>query len=190
MRVLFLHRTQRDAVSEANLTEGTEVFFRGINKHINRYYTENFHRRLPKMGPRIRTEEKNDIKKLLRSGISQREVSKRTGRSVGAIATIYKEIKDEREIKINEAEMAAANPEPKYVWDCREERNLCIGIKTTLTIDGQKTGNKYTIDSDSSELLITQAGGAKYKIDFNKIEEYLDELIDISVEVGRLRKKS
>ena len=142
------------------------------------------------MGPRVSYEEKNEIKKLLKSGISQKEVSKRVGRSVGTIATIYKEIKDEREIAINEAEMAAANPEPKFVWDCREEHSLCIGIKTTLTIDGQKTGNRYTIDSDSSELLITQAGGTKYKIDFNRIEEYLDELIDISVEVGRLRKKS
>lgn len=142
------------------------------------------------MGPRVTVEEKNEIKKMLRSGVSQVAVCKRTGRAKATVASIYKEVKDEREIAINEAEMAAANPEPKFVWDCREEHSLCIGIKTTLTIDGQKTGNRYTIDSDSSELLITQPGGTKYKIDFNRIEEYLDELIDISVEVGRLRKKS
>lgn len=142
------------------------------------------------MGPRVTVEEKNEIKKMLRSGVSQVEVSKRTGRAKSTIASIYKEVKDEREIKINEAEMAAANPEPKYVWDCREERNLCIGIKTTLTIDGQKTGNKYTIDSDSTEMLISQPDGSTFIIDFNKIEGLLDELIDLSVEVGRLRKKS
>lgn len=141
------------------------------------------------MGPRLTNEERTEIKKLLKAGFSQKQVSEKTGRSTGTIANVYKEIKDEREEKINEAEMAAANPEPKYVWDCREERSLCIGIRTTLSIDGQKTGNRYTIASDSSELLIEQPEGATFTIDFNKIEEFLDELIDISVEVGRLRKK-
>ena len=141
------------------------------------------------MGPRLTFEEKTEIKKLLKSGFSQRQVSKKTGRSVGTVANVFKEIKDEREIKINEAEAKAATPEPKYVWDCRESHSLCIGIKTTLNIDGQKTGNIYVIDSDGTELLIKQPDGNQFQINFSTIEEFLDELIDISVEVGRLRKK-
>jgi len=56
-------------------------------------------------------------------------------------------------------------------------------------IVGNKTGYDYRADFDKKLLTITTTEGVQFALEFGVIEKFLDEMIDVSVEVGDLKKK-
>ena len=145
---------------------------------------------------KISEEELSTIKDYLRNGLSLSEIAELTGRSTVTIGRIKRRIVDKKQATDNVVELPTKEvektPEPMdTVRDHRDDPRWAsnISIEMVAKIVGNKTGYGYRADFGKKLLTITSAEGVQFTLEFEVVEKFLDEMIDVSVEVGDLKKK-
>ena len=145
---------------------------------------------------KVNEEERKTIENYLKDGISASKISELTGRGLSTVARIKMAMNDEKETIENVVELPTKEvektPEPKdTVRDHRDDPRFAsnISIQMVAKIVGNKTGYGYRADFGKKLLTITSAEGVQFTLEFDVVEKFLDEMIDISVEVGDLKKK-
>lgn len=147
----------------------------------------------------ITIEEKETIRSYIRGGKSVKEIMQLTGRSHQPIYNIRNSMTEEiEEIPEVKAEtpvevVSTEKPEPvqKMVSDCRDDPRwqLNIDIRRIIKIEGKKTGYRYSVsDGPDKDLHIINDLGQEFTMEMRTIEKFIDELIDISIEVNKLLK--
>lgn len=151
---------------------------------------------MPNMGyTKIKSEERETIQNYLKSGMTYSEIEKITGRKYPAIRRIRDKMLEEGVISDNAVEPAeevVKAPEPvDTVRDHRDDPRfgLHITIQMIANIIGHKTGWTYNADFDKKILTINTTEGVSFQMEFYVIEKFIDEMIDVSVEVEAMRKK-
>lgn len=146
---------------------------------------------------KVKTEEEMVIRNYLKSGMHFSEIEKLTGRKYPAIRRIRdKMLNEEDTSNDNVVELPTKEVEktPEPMDTVREHRDdprfaLHISIQMVADIVGHKTGWTYRADFDKKLLTVTTTEGAQFALEFSAIEKFLDEMIDVSVEVGDLKRK-
>lgn len=145
---------------------------------------------------RVTKEEARTIENYLRSGMSVNEIAKLTGRDWTSINRVKGRMTDDHETIDNAVELpteeVAKTPEPvDTVRNHRDDPRFAsnISIEMVAKIVGHKTGYDYRADFGKKQLTISTAEGVQLTLEFDVVERFLDEMIDISVEVGDLRRK-
>ena len=144
---------------------------------------------------RVTKEEARTIENYLRSGMSVNEIAKLTGRDWTSINRVKGRMINDQETANNvelPTEEAVKTPEPvDTVRNHRDDPRFAsnISIEMVAKIVGHKTGYDYRADFGKKQLTITTAEGVQLTLEFDVVERFLDEMIDISVEVGDLRRK-
>lgn len=146
---------------------------------------------------RISELERNTIENYIKSGMSRVEISKITGRSIAAIRNIKYDMYGKKgakkvEVPAPQIEEVVTTSEPEdTVRNHRDDPRFAsnISIEMVAKIAGQKTGYSYRADFGKKVLTITTATGKQLELEFEVVEKFLDEMIDVSVEVGDLKKK-
>ena len=145
---------------------------------------------------KISEEELTTIKDYLRNGTSLGEIAELTGRSKVTIGRIKRYMVDKLQATDNVVELPTKEvektPEPMdTVRDHRDDPRWAsnISIEMVAKIVGNKTGYGYRADFGKKLLTITSAEGVQFTLEFEVVEKFLDEMIDVSVEVGDLKKK-
>lgn len=146
---------------------------------------------------KVKTEEEMVIRNYLKSGMRFSEIEKLTGRKYSAIRRIRdKMLNEEGTTNDNVVELPTKEVEktPEPMDTVREHRDdprwaSNISIQMVAKIVGNKTGYEYRADFDKKLLTITTTEGVRLALEFRVIENFLDEMIDVSVEVGDLKKK-
>lgn len=146
---------------------------------------------------KVKAEEEMVIRNYLKSGMRFSEIEKLTGRSRTAIGRIRNKMLSEEGIASNNVvelptKEVEKTPEPMdTVRDHRDDPRWAsnISIRMVAKIVGNKTGYEYRADFDKKLLTITTTEGIQLALEFDVIEKFLDEMIDVSVEVGDLKKK-
>ena len=146
---------------------------------------------------KVNAEEELTIRNYLKSGMRFSEIEKLTERKYPTIRRIRdKMLNEESTINDNVVELPTEEvkktPEPMdTVRDHRDDPRfaLHIDIQMVAHIVGHKTGWTYRADFDKKLLTITTTEGIQFALEFCMIEKFLDEMIDVSVEVEAMRKK-
>ena len=144
---------------------------------------------------RVTKEEARTIENYLRSGMSVNEIAKLTGRDWTSINRVKGRMNNDQETVTSvelPTEEVAKTPEPEdTVRNHRDDPRFAsnISIEMVAKIVGHKTGYDYRADFGKKQLTITTAEGVQLTLEFDVVERFLDEMIDISVEVGDLRRK-
>ena len=145
---------------------------------------------------KISEEELTTIKNYLRGGLGVREIAEITGRSKVTIGKIKRYMIDEIQATNNVVEIPAEEVEKTQepmdtVRDHRDDPRwgTNISIEMVAKIVGNKTGYGYRADFGKKLLTITSDEGVQFTLEFDVVEKFLDEMIDVSVEVGDLKKK-
>lgn len=145
---------------------------------------------------KISEEELTTIKNYLRNGTSLSEIAELTGRSKVTIGKIRRYMADEKQAIDNAVELPSEEVEktPESMDTVRDHRDdprwgTNISIEMVAKIVGNKTGYGYRADFGKKLLTITSAEGVQFTLEFDVVEKFLDEMIDVSVEVGDLKKK-
>ena len=145
---------------------------------------------------KVNEEERETIENYLKDGISASKISELTGRGLSTVVRIKNAMNDEKETIENVVELPTKEvektPEPEdTVRDHRDDPRFAsnISIQMVAKIVGNKTGYGYRADFAKKLMTITNAEGIQFELEFNMVEKFLDEMIDVSVEVGDLKKK-
>ena len=146
---------------------------------------------------KVSNEERKTIEDHLRSGLSIKETAELTGRGKATVERIRYAMTDKKEtvedaVVEQQTEEVEKTSEPKdTVRDHRDDPRFVsnISIQMVARIVGNKTGYSYVADFARKILRITNAEGVHFDLDFNMVEKFLDEMIDVSVEVGDILKK-
>ena len=145
---------------------------------------------------KIDEEELAIIKNYLKDGTSVKKIAELTGRSRVTIGNIKRSMASEEEATDNVVELPTKEVEktPEPVDTVRDHRDdprwvKNISIEMVAKIVGNKTGYGYRADFGKKLLTITSAEGVQLNLEFDVVEAFLDEMIDVSVEVGDLKRK-
>lgn len=146
---------------------------------------------------KVKTEEEMVIRNYLKSGMHFSEIEKLTGRKHPTIRRIRdKMLSEEGTASNNVVELPTEEVEktPESMDTVRDHRDdprwaSNISIRMVAKIVGNKTGYEYRADFDKKLLTITTTEGIQLALGFDVIEKFLDEMIDVSVEVGDLKRK-
>ena len=138
-------------------------------------------------------QEKKTIEDYIKSGMGRNQISRITGRSTAAISRIMHEVKgtNENVVELPTKEVEKTAELKDTVRDHRDDPRFAsnITIEMVAKIVGNKTGYGYRADFGKKILTITTDTGNQLDLEFCVVEKFLDEMIDISVEVGDLKKK-
>lgn len=146
---------------------------------------------------KVTSEEEQTIRNYLKSGMSFNKIRELTGRTNPTIRRIKKTMLNENEstadnvVELPTVEVDEA-PEPTdTVRDHRDDPRFAsnVSIQVVARIVGNKTGYSYRADFDKRVLEINNNEGIRFSIEFGMIEKFIDEMIDVGVEVGDLKKK-
>ena len=144
---------------------------------------------------RISAEKREAIKNDIRAGVKCKDIETKYGIGHASVTRIKNEMKLEKVIltmkKEDLPETLPDKKEPeKMVSDCRDDCRwkLNIGIEKVIKIDGHKTGYRYMTKSGDSELTVHDDKGNEFRLEWSTLEKFIDELIDISVEVPKMLK--
>lgn len=151
------------------------------------------------MAKRLSDDERKVIEDCTREGYSIKQICDLTGRSHFTISDVRKSMKSSD--KTNNTEIAIPAPveetfkiEPeKRIQDVQDDPRWKLGgninIKRLIRIDGKKTGMRYSVSDDDPKLVIHNDVGNEFTIDVKSLEDFIDELIDISAESKNLWKR-
>lgn len=146
---------------------------------------------------KVNDDERKTIEDYLKVGLTVKQISEMTGRGTATIERIKYAANGKEAIKDSVVEQPTKEVEktPELnkdtVQDHRDDPRFAtsISVQMLANIVGGKTGYSYVADFAKKTLLITNTEGASFDLEFNMVEKFLDEMIDISVEVGDLKKR-
>lgn len=181
---------------------------------------------MPRGGKRVRitNEEKDNIRRMLKSGMTTAQISDETGRSWDSVNNIRKELKLEGfdiwhrpgamsqftpvantgsmkkeevieedipdEIEVPDIpeipSVSASEPVMEPEKPAEHSDSAIEVVKKMAKFSGRKTGFGYIATSENDYLTIRD-DGTEFKIDTNKLEAFVDELIDITEEVKKFK---
>ena len=152
------------------------------------------------MAKHLSDDERKVIEDCTREGYSIKQICDLTGRSHYSISAIRKLMKSSD--KTDNTEIAVPAPveetfkiEPeKRIQDVQDDPRWKLGcnisVKRSIRIDGKKTGWRYSINDDDAKLVVHNDAGNEFVIDAKSLEDFIDELIDISAESKNLWKSA
>lgn len=146
---------------------------------------------------KVSDSERKTIEDYLRGGLTVKEISKITGRGKATIERVKYAANGKEAIEDAAVEQPTKEVEktPELykdtVRDHRDDPRFAtnISVQMLAQIVGNKTGYSYVADFVKKVIRITNTEGAHFDLEFNMVEKFLDEMIDISVEVGDLKKR-
>ena len=145
-------------------------------------------------------DERKFIEDATREGYSIKQIADLTGRNMSTISDVRRKMKLIN--KVNAPEVVVPAPveetfkiEPeKMIQDVQNDPRWKLGnsisVKRSIKIDGKKTGYRYSVNDDDSRLVIHNDSGNEFVIDAKNLENFIDELIDISAESKNLWKSA
>lgn len=149
---------------------------------------------------RLTDDERKFIEDATREGYSIKQIEDLTGRSHYTIMIIRRNMKmknktDKPEVEVPTPIEETFKIEPeKMIQDVQDDPRWKLGnsisVKRSIKIDGRKTGYRYSVNDDDSRLVIHNDSGNEFVIDAKNLENFIDELIDISAESKNLWKSA
>lgn len=145
---------------------------------------------------RLTVEKRNAIKNDIRAGFKIYEIVERNGVGHATISRIKNEMKLEKAViepmknDDFQEELPVKKEPEKMISDCRDDVRwkLNIGIEKVIKIEGHKTGYTYMAKSGDPDLVVHDNRGNEFKLEWSMLEKFIDEVIDISVEVPKMIK--
>lgn len=146
---------------------------------------------------KVTSEEEQTIRNYLKSGMSFSKIRELTGRTNPTIRRIKKSMLNENEsttdnvVELPTVEVDEA-PEPTdTVRDHRDDPRFAshVSVQVVARIVGNNTGYSYRADFDKRVLEIINNEGVRFSIEFKMIGKFVNEIIDVELEVGDLKKK-
>ena len=148
---------------------------------------------------RVTKADKNDMFEGFDSGLTLEEVMELTGRCRSVVCRYKRKWKEERnmiapaiveepEVKEEKSEEVLSDYAKAYYADDPAFVRSSFDIKRSIQIRSKKTGILYEMDDtvkDKKVLNITLADGTSFKIELGLFEKFVDEGIDVVLEIKK-----
>ena len=147
-------------------------------------------------GKRLTVEEREQIKTMIRSGMTRYQIHDQTGRSIPVIQNIRNELKKEESFDnwhvggmISKGIPCSPLGESPKKEETKKPKKLNLRVKKKVVrFEGTRTGFEYVVSSDKDELIIRR-DDLEFKVGFACIEKFAEEILDIAVEADNLKKQ-
>lgn len=147
-------------------------------------------------GKRSTVEEREQIKALIRSGLTREEIRDRTGRSLPLIQKIRNELKEQESFDnwhvggmLSKGVPCSPLGESLKKEETKKPKKLSLRVKKKVVrFEGTRTGFEYVVSSDKDELIIRR-DNLEFRVEFSCIEKFAEEILDIAVEAENLKKQ-
>lgn len=147
-------------------------------------------------GKRLTIEEREQIKTLIRSGLTREEIRDRTGRSLPSIQSIRNDLKEKESFDnfhvggmISKGVPCSPLGEEVKKEETKKPKKLSLRVKKKVVrFEGTRTGFEYVVSSDKDELIIRR-DNLEFSVEFKNVEKFAEEILDIAVEAENLKKQ-
>ena len=147
-------------------------------------------------GKRLTDEEHEQIKTLIRSGLTREEIRDRTGRSLPSIQNIRNELKEQESFDnwhvggmLSKGVPCSPLGESLNKEETKKPKKLNLRVKKKVVrFEGTRTGFEYVVSSDKDELIIRR-DDLEFRVEFKNVEKFAEEILDIAVEAENLKKQ-
>lgn len=141
-----------------------------------------------------------DMFEMFDAGLKSKEISELTGRSLSVVGRYKKRWKSERkslqiatieEVPKQETDIESKKEESDYAkaYYANDAAHVCSAfeIQRSVRIKSKKTGFVYELDTDNEDQImkITLADGSTINIEIELFEKFVDEGIDVYLEMKR-----
>ena len=147
------------------------------------------------MALRMTAEEKENIKTMIRSGMTKAQISELTGRSDPTIQSVRNELKREEFFDDFHVGGMISKGVPCPVIDKKNEteekpkkESSLVLTRKVIRFSGIHTNFEYIVGSNADELIVRDDKGNEFRIDMKMLEGFATELLDVISQTDEIKK--